>query len=147
MAKAKQYLRLKLGNAVFLLPGASGYAVEQRENLNTDDVAGAVVAWREVGKRRAPAYALDAGLKPTRRDNWQRAIFINAASGAGAGFVVDDVHMLAEGETTVASFEPLGSPPTSAGHVFGGAWFDGKRMVPVLEPRALVAYLESLGEA
>jgi hypothetical protein len=145
MAKAKQYLRVHIGNAVFLLPGASGYAIEQRENLSTADAAAPIVAWRTVRNRRLPAYALDAGLRSAKRDNWQRAVFIESAPGDGAGFVADDVHMLAEEEVTVASFEPLGPPPTPAGHVFGGAWLSDKRVVLVFEPRALVAYLQSLG--
>lgn len=147
MAKAKQYLRVQIGEALFLLPGASGYAVEQRENLSTAGTTAPVVAWRTVRNRRLPAYALDAGLKPVKRSNWQRAVFIESAPGDGAGFVVDDVHMLAEEDVTVASFEPLGAAPTPAGHVFGGAWLADKRVMLVFEPRALVAYLQSLGGA
>lgn len=145
MAKAKQYLRLRIGDGLFLLPGASGYAIEQRENLSTADAAAPIVAWRTARKRRLPAYTLDGGLKPTKRGNWQRAVFIESAPGEGAGFVADDVHMLAEEQVTVASFEPLGPPPTPAGHVFGGAWLSDQRVVLVFEPRALVAYLQSLG--
>ncbi len=179
MAKAKQYLRVQIGDGLFLLPGASGYAIEQRENLNTADATGPVAAWRAVRNRRLPAYSLDGVLKPATRDNWQRAIFIESASADGAGFVADDVHLLAEEEVTVASFEPLGPPPTPAGHVFGGAWISdttpgmeddrrdaggrassgtnaeverrreqpSKRVILVFEPRALVAYLQSLGGA
>ena len=179
MAKAKQYLRVQVGDALYLFPGATGYAIEQRENLSVDDIAGPIVAWRTVRGRRLPAYSLDAALRPTRRADWQRAVFIESASGEGAGFVVDDVHMLPEDEAAVTSFEPLGPPPTPAGHVFAGAWQQGttpgmddsrdgggratpgavageverrreqpsKRVVLVFDPRALVAYLQSLGGA
>ena len=179
MAKAKQYLRVQVGDALYLFPGATGYAIEQRENLSVDDISGSIAAWRTVRGRRLPAYSLDAALRPARRANWQRAVFIESAGGGGAGFVVDDVHMLPEDETAVTSFEPLGPPPTSAGHVFAGAWQqdttpgtddsrDGggrtasgtavekverrqeqpsKRVVLVFDPRALVAYLQSLGGA
>lgn len=147
MAKAKQYLRVHIGNGVFLLPGATGYAIEQRENLSTAGATAPVAAWRTVRNRRLPAYVLDAGLKPAKRDNWQRAVFIESAPGDGAGFIADDVHLLAEEEVTVTSFEPLGAPPTPAGHVFGGAWLSDKRVILVFEPRALVAYLQSLGGA
>ncbi len=122
MAKARQYLRVQVGDALFLFPGATGYVVEQRENLSIEDGAGPVAAWRTVRGRRLPAYSLDAALRPTRRTDWQRAVFIESAPGEGAGFVVDDVHMLPEDETPVTSFEPLGPPPTPAGHVFAGAW-------------------------
>lgn len=144
MAKAKQYLRLRIGAAEYLLPGATGYAIEQRENLAVEDAAGPLVAWRTVRGRRQPAYVLDGALRPAAHRDWQRAVFIEASPGQGAGFVADDVHMLPESEITVASFEPLGSPPTSAGHLFGGAWLADKRVVLVFEPRALVAYLQSL---
>ena len=163
MAKAKQYLRVQVGDAMYLFPGATGYAIEQRENLSVDDISGPIAAWRTVRGRRLPAYSLDAALRPTRRADWQRAVFIESASGEGAGFVVDDVHMLPEDETAVTSFEPLGPSPTPAGHVFAGAWQQdttprmgeveqrreqpSKRVVLVFDPRALVAYLQSLGGA
>jgi len=147
VAKAKQYLRVHIGNGVFLLPGATGYAIEQRDGLSTAGATAPIVAWRTVRNRRLPAYALDGHLKPAKRDHWQRAVFIESTPGNGAGFVADDVHLLAEEEVTVASFEPLGAPPTSAGHVFGGAWLADGRAVLVFEPRALVAYLQSLGGA
>lgn len=147
MAKAKQYLRVQVGSAVYLFPGATGYAIEQRENLSADDISGPIAAWRTVRGRRMPAYSLDAALRPTRRTDWQRAVFIESTGGTGAGFVADDVHMLPEDETAVTSFEPLGSPPTSAGHIFAGAWQQDKRVVLVFDPRALVAYLQSLGGA
>ena len=146
MAKAKQYLRVQVGDALYLFPGATGYAIEQRENLSVD-IAGPIVAWRTVRGRRMPAYSLDAALRPTRRADWQRAVFIESTGGEGAGFVADDVHMLPEDETAVTSFEPLGPPPTPAGHVFAGAWQQEKRVVLVFDPRALVAYLQSLGGA
>lgn len=146
MAKAKQYLRLRIGNAEFLLPGATGYAIEQRENLTVENAGGPVAAWRSVRGRRLPAYALDANLRAASRTDWQRAVFIESAPGEGAGLIADEVHMLPEGETSVASFEPLGPPPTPAGHVFAGAWHEGnKRTVLVFDPRGLVAYLQSLG--
>ncbi len=147
MAKAKQYLRLRLDGAEYLLPGASGYAIEPRENLSVEEGdTGPVAAWRSARGRRLPAYALDAGLKPARRAGWQRAVFVESVPGEGAGLIADEVHLLPEGDVTVTSFEPLGPPPTPAGHVFGGAWLaaDG-RVVLVFEPRALVAYLQSLG--
>ncbi|MBI3575701.1 MAG: hypothetical protein HY083_08635 [Gammaproteobacteria bacterium] len=179
MAKAKQYLRVQVGDAMYLFPGATGYAIEQRENLSVEDISGPIAAWRTVRGRRLPAYSLDAGLRPVHRTDWQRAVFIESASGDGAGFVADDVHMLPEDETAVTTFEPLGPPPTPAGHVFAGAWQqdttpgtddskDGggratrgavageverrreqpsKRVVLVFDPRALVAYLQSLGGA
>lgn len=147
MAKAKQYLRVQVGEGVYLFPGATGYAIEQRENLSLDGITGPIAAWRTVRGRRLPAYALDAALRPTRRTDWQRAVFIESTRGDGAGFVADDVHMLPEDETPVTTFEPLGPPPTPAGHVFAGAWQQEKRVVLVFDPRALVAYLQSLGSA
>lgn len=147
MAKAKQYLRVQVGEGVYLFPGATGYAIEQRENLSLDGITGAIAAWRTVRGQRLPVYALDAALRPTRRTDWQRAVFIESTSGTGAGFIADDVHMLPEDETAVTTFEPLGPPPTSTGHVFAGAWQQDKRIVLVFNPRALVAYLQSLGGA
>jgi hypothetical protein len=145
MAEAKQYLRVHIGEAVFLLPDAGGCVVSRRENLDTADAAAPVVAWRTAGDGRLPAYALDGALKPAPRDDWRCAVFIESAPGGGAGFVADDAQPLAGEEVTVASFEPLGAPPTPAGHVFDGARLSDARVVLVFEPRALVAYLQSLG--
>jgi len=148
VAKAKQYLRLRIDGAEYLLPGASGYAIEPRENLSIEeDGAGPVAAWRSVRGRRLPAYALDAGLKPARRAGWQRAVFVESAKNDGAGLIADEVHLLPESSVTVTSFEPPGPPPTSAGHIFGGAWIADGRVTLVFEPRALVAYLQTLGGA
>ncbi len=146
MADPNQYLRLRLGNASFLLPNASGFHIEQRENMATNESPdGNVVAWRPSGATRVPAYCLDPMLRVTRHDRWRRAVFLDAAPHA-VGLVVDEVQMLPRAETVISPFTPLGLPPTRVGHLFSGVWVTGNRVVLVLDPPALVAYLQSLGE-
>ena len=141
-----QYLRLQLGNVSYLLPSALGFTLEQRENLIANKSAdGNVAAWRAIHATRQPAFCLDGELRVTRRQHWHRAVFLDAAPHA-VGVVVDEVQMLPRTETTVTPFTPLGLAPTRRGHLFSGAWVTGNRVVLVLDPKAFVAYLQSLGE-
>lgn len=141
MADLNQYLRISFDGASALLPGRASAAIESRDVLTLNPGGGKVAAWRSHRGRRLPAYCLDARLKPVRRDGWERAVFLD-----GVGLVVDEVQMLGRTEGTVQPFTPLGAPPTPAGHLYSGAWVEGHRATLVLDPRALVAYLQSLGE-
>lgn len=146
MAESKQYLRLTFGGASWLLPNTAGYTIEQRENMTLNTVRdGRVSAWRTTRSNRWPAYALDDGFKVTRRDGWERAVFIEAAPHA-IGVIVDEVQLLPRTQTQAAPFSPLGAPATRAGHLFAGAWVTEQQVMLVLEPRAFVVYLQGLGE-
>lgn len=136
-----QYLRIALNGSSVLLPSGASAAIEQRDALTPNTGGGTVTAWRVNRGRRLPAYCLDAALRPVRRNDWERAVFLD-----GVGLVVDEVQMLGRTETTVHPFAPLGPAPTHVGHLYNGAWVDGHRATLVLDPRALVAYLQSLGE-
>jgi hypothetical protein len=81
-----------------------------------------------------------------RHNNWQRAVFLDAAPHA-VGLVVDEVQLLPRSETVVSPFTPLGLAPTRMGHLFAGAWVTGNRVMLVFDPKAFVAYLQSLGDA
>lgn len=146
MADPNQYLRLRLGEADYLLPSASGYTIEQREHLILNESPeGNVAAWQTLRSKRLPAYCLDGGLRVRRRQDWHRAVFLEAEPHA-VGLAVDEVELLPRSETAISSFSPLGKPPTRAGHLFSGAWVTGNRVVLVFDPRAIVAYLQGLGE-
>lgn len=146
MAEPNQYLHLKLGNAGFLLPGVSGFNIEQRDGMTTNESAeGNVAAWRTVHNTRQPAYCLDGSLRVTRHHHWERAVFLAAAPHA-VGLVVDEVQLLPGTETIITPFTPPGQPPTRVGHLFSGAWVTGQRAMLVFDPPALIAYLQSLGE-
>ena len=146
MADPNQYLRLQLGETSYLLPSAAGFTIEQRENLIANKSSeGKVAAWQAVRSARLPAYCLDGRLQVTRHHDWHRAVFLDAAPHA-VGLVVDEVQLLPRSETTVSPFLPLGLAPTRVGHLFSGAWVTGNRIVLVLDPKAFVAYLQSLGE-
>lgn len=145
MAASSQYLRLQFDGTGFLLPTTVSYAIEQRESLTANPGAGNISAWRSVRQARWPAYGLDASLKVVRRRDWQRAIFLESA-GRGVGLIVDDVQMLGRSEIQVARFTPLGRAPSRHGHLFVGAWLDGRTLVLVIEPKILIAYLQDLGE-
>ena len=146
MADPNQYLRLQLGNASFVLPSRSGFNIEQREHMIINESSdGNVAAWRLVQPTRQPAYCLDAMLRVTRHDHWQRAVFLGATLHA-MGLLVDEVQMLSRTEITISPFTPLGFPPTRAGHLFTGAWVTSNGVILVFNPSALVAYLQGLGE-
>ncbi|HEU5338303.1 MAG TPA: chemotaxis protein CheW [Sulfuricaulis sp.] len=147
MAEANQYLRLQLGGVSYLLPGGSGYTIEQRENLITNQSPeGNVAAWQSLRSTRVPAYCLDAMLRLTRHHNWHRAVFLEAIPHA-VGLAVDEVQLLPRANTIITSFSPLGHPPTRLGHLFSGAWVTGNHLMLVFNPKAIVAYLQSLGDA
>jgi hypothetical protein len=146
VADANQYLRLSIRGTQFLLPASMRYAIEQRDQLEVSREPGSrVAAWRSTGSIRAPAYSLDANLVPVLREDWQRAVYLEQGDRAW-GIVVDDVHMLPRGETAVVPFTPLGPAPTRDGPLFNGAWVAGRRATLVFEPRALMSYLDSLGD-
>jgi len=146
VAEASQFLQLRIAGAHFLLPSVASHTIEQREGLLVNQQAeGPVAAWRAVRTGRWPAYCLDAGLRTVRRDNWQRAVFLEASPGA-VGVIVEDVHLLPRGDVQVTPFTPLGPPATRLGHLFSGAWVNGRRVTLVFEPGALIGYLQSLGD-
>lgn len=146
MADAKQYLRLTFAGANYLLPSTAGFTIEQRENLSINSALNQrVSAWRVVRNSRWPAYALNGEFQVTRRDDWQRAVFVEAMPHA-LGVIVDDVHLLQRAQAQVSSFTPLGPPATRAGHLFSGAWIVEREVTLVLEPQAFVAYLQGLGD-
>lgn len=142
MTDPNQYMRLQFGDTSFLLPSSPGFTIEQRENLVTNkSPEGNVVAWRVVQATRLPAYCLDATLRVIRHHLWHRAVFLDTV-----GLAVDEVQLLPRAETVISPFTPLGLPPTRLGHLFSGAWVTGHRALLVFEPKALAAYLQSLGE-
>lgn len=146
MAEPNQYLRLQLGDTSYLLPNAAGFTIEQREHLVVNkNPEGNVAAWRTQRTTRLPAYCLDPMLRVTRHQRWQRAVYLEAAPHA-VGLAVDEVHLLPRAETVISPFTPLGLVPTHHGHLFSGAWVSGNRLVLVLEPKALMAYLQGLGD-
>jgi len=145
MAASSQYLRLQLDGTGYLLPTTVSYAIEQRDTLMPNAAGGNVSAWRTMRQGRWPAYCLDKAFKVARRRDWQRAIFLESG-GRGVGLMVDDAQMLGRSETQAARFTPLGPPATPHGHLFVGAWLDGRNITLVIEPKILIAYLQGLGE-
>lgn len=146
MADPKQYLRLTITGGNYLLPSTAGFTIEQRENLQANsDKAARVSAWRVTRTARWPAYALDGEFRVTRRDDWQRAVFVEAIPHP-IGVIVDDVHMLPRAQVQTSPFTPLGPAATEAGHLFSAAWIQEKDVMLVLDANALFAYLQGLGE-
>jgi hypothetical protein len=148
VADSNQYLRLVIGGASFLLPSVLRYTIEQRDSLVPNDApGGSVAAWRSLKTGRWPAYALDGGLRASRPpDGWQRALFLEATATSTVGLVIDEVQLLARGDVQVVNFTPPGPAPTRNGHLFTGAWVHDGGVTLVFEPRALIAYLQGLGD-
>jgi hypothetical protein len=147
VADSGQYLRLNFHGADFLLPSAASLAIEQRDALTVDNSNGPVLAWRTSRQGRWPAYGLDRQMKPARRPEWQRAVFVHADPSGGVGILVDEVQLLTRGGMHIAPFTPLGAAPTRVGHLFNAAWVDGHKVVLVLDPKKLALYLHSIGGA
>ncbi|MBI3545398.1 MAG: hypothetical protein HY081_02210 [Gammaproteobacteria bacterium] len=146
MVDPNQFLRLQLGKVSYLLSSIAGFTIEQRESLITNKSAGNAVAWRDVRGKRWPAFCLDSDLRVVHHQNWHRAVFLEAIPHA-VGIAVDEVQLLSRTETVISPFTPIGLAPTRQGHLFSGAWVTGNRVVLVFEPKAFVAYLQSLEDA
>lgn len=147
MADNKQYLRIGLMGVDYLLPNNTSYTIEKRETLEINDAAGAVIAaWQVTPAGRAPAYSLGADLNPLPRHAWQRAVFLKSGQQS-FGLIADELQLLPHAEVRVERFTPLGPAPTTAGHLFGGAWVRaGHAPVLVFELTALIAHLYRLGD-
>ena len=131
----------------FLLPGAAGFTIEKRENIETSDRNALIAGWHITSNSRAPAYSLDAEFNPFTRHGWQRAVFLQSGTRR-VGMVADELQLLSRDDVRPEPFRPLGSPPTVAGPLFNAAWVrEGHPPMLVLEPRALVEYLTHLGES
>lgn len=129
----------------YLLTGGASLSIDQRDQLEINaDTTGQVSAWRSHDGARWPAYCLDRELRVSRREDWERAIFLDAMPHP-VGLVVDQVQLMSQGEAEVVGFVPLGPPPTRIGHLFTGAWVRGTQVLLVFDPSALTAYLQSLG--
>lgn len=145
-----QYLRLGLAGAEYLLPSEASLSIEQRDNLVTtirdrDAVVNPdnVTAWYVVRNERWPAFYLGGDLKPSRGKGWQRAVFLEGDTHP-IGLAADEVQLLPRSDMRIEPFQPLGPSPCAAGPVFNRAWVRGEELVLVLEPKALVAYLERI---
>ena len=145
-ADIKQYLRIEIDGQTYLLPNAASVTIEQRDSLiGNDNSDSNVAAWRDIKSQQWPAYCLDRRLNVSRRDDWQRVVFLEAKPNP-VGIMADEVQLLPRTEMLVTRFSPLGNPPTKAGHIFSAAWVHEDRAILVFEPNALIAYLQNLGE-
>lgn len=140
----RQYLRLKIDGAVFLLPSTASLAIEKREGLSSSADSTLVAAWRETSSGRWPAYSLDSLLQPTSGGDWTRAVYLNA-SPHPIGLVAFEVQLIQADLLQIVPFNPPGSAQTAVGHLFNGAHIEGDDVFLVLEPNALITYLASLG--
>lgn len=144
MADTRQYLRIRLMSADYLLPGASNFAIEKRETLEVEPAGGMIAAWRNQPGSRSPAFSLDAELNPVTRNLWQRAVFLQS-TGQTVGLVADELQLLTREDVRVEPFLPLGPAPTRVGHLFNGAWVrSGHMPMLVFEPAVLANWLKML---
>ena len=142
MADSRQYLRVGLQGADYLLAGTASFAIEKREQLEINPDGGLIAAWWATPRGRAPAYSVDANLQPLARGDWQRAVFLQSE---GVGLLADELQLLSRDEVRVEPFRPLGPAPTRAGHLFNGAWTRAGQMpVLVFDAAVLAHWLRSL---
>ena len=139
-----QYARVQLHGANYLLPSTVGLVIEQRDALQPNTEGGNATAWRTRHETRWPAYSLDAAFKLTQRKQWQRALFLDAGADS-VGVIVDEVQMLARADIQISPFTPLGPAPTRYGHLFNGAWVEGRAATLVIDPKTFMAYLHGFG--
>jgi len=140
----KQFLRIQIGTAEYFLPSGTSVAIEKRETLVMDTSRSIVSAWRESSAGRWPAYCVDDDLIPSLRQDWVRAVFVQAQPRP-IGIIGDEIQLVTVDSLDVTPFTPLGPPATSAGHLFSAAYVRGDSVSMVLEPQALVSYLTALG--
>ena len=143
MAELQEYLRISLAGTDFLLPANASFAIEQHDSMHLNE-HGPVAAWWESNGVRCPVYHVDSELKLAHSDDWQHVVFLNARPQP-VGLAVNDIQTIAASEIQVEAFQPLGKPPTAAGHLFSAAWIQGPEAMLIFEPRALAALLLSLG--
>ena len=147
MADNRQFLRIGLQGADYLLPGTASFAIEKRENLEDGEPGALIAAWSVTPRGRWPAYSVDSDLDPYPRSAWQRAVFLQGQMQP-LGLVADELQLLGRDEVRVERFRPLGPEPTPLGHLFNGAWVrPGRPPLLVFDPRALAEYLRRLGGA
>ncbi len=145
MRNTNQYLRFSLAGTYYLIFGGVSVAIDQRGGLEINKTGtGRVCAWRLHDGTRWPAYCLDRDFKVAQRDDWERAIFLEAQP-TPVGLIADQVQLLLEGEAQVTPFTPLGRPATTAGHLFSGAWVRGPQAILVFDPMVLATFLHDLG--
>ena len=144
MRTQAQYARLQLHGAHYLIPSTLGLVIEQRDALQPNTEGGNVTAWRTQHETRWPAYSLDRAFKLTQRKQWQRALFLDAGADS-VGVIVDEVQMLARADIQISAFTPLGPPPARDGHLFKGAWVEGRQATLVIDPQTFLAYLQGFG--
>ena len=146
MTDTKQYLRIELDGQSFLLPNTASFTIEQRHSLiENEDAESNVGAWRSIKSTRWPAYCLDRKLAVTRMNGWERAVFLDTKP-TPVGIIAHTVELMPRTEMIVPEFTPLGTPPTPAGHLFSAAWISDDGVMLVFEPKALIRFLQSLGE-
>jgi hypothetical protein len=145
LAQSDEYLRFTLGGVPYLLASSASCAIEKRDALTLNTTGkGKVAAWSLQGNDRWPAYCFDRELRVSLRDNWERAIFLEARP-LPVGVAADSVQLLGQGEAVVSAFTPLGPAPTRAGHLFTGAWVVGPQAILVFDAATLAAFLQGLG--
>jgi len=139
-----QYLRIQIDQAEYFLPSGTSVAIEKREALVPDTSGSIVSAWRQTAAGRWPAYCVDDELIPSLRQDWIRAVFVQAQPHP-VGIIGDEIQLVNVDPLDVAPFTPLGPPATSAGHIFVGAYVRKDSVSMIINPQALVAYLTALG--
>ncbi len=145
MRNSNQYLRFSLAGAYYLISGSVSVAIDQRDSLEINKTGtGQVCAWRLHDGTRWPVYCLDQDFKVVQRDDWERAIFLDARP-TPVGLTTNQVQLLPEGEAQITLFTPLGPPVTTAGHLFSGAWVRGSQAILVFDPEVLTTFLHDLG--
>lgn len=140
----KQYLRIRIGNSLYLLPGNASVAIEKRDGLRVNHGGGNVVAWNAAAGKDWPAYALGENMKISNALDWDRAVFVDGNTGP-VGLAAREIAMLTQTDIQVENFTPIGAPPGRSGHLFDGAWVTKTMPILVFNPANLAAYLKEVG--
>jgi hypothetical protein len=144
VADNNQYLRLTLTDRSFLLPSTASLAIEQKENIQMGaSPRGSIIGHRNASGSKWPVLLLSSELQGDTSAAWTRAVFVGNAINA-VGIAVSEVLLLPRQDTVIEPFNPLGPPPTSAGHIFSGAWTHEGKVMLVLDPKGLSGYLQTL---
>lgn len=145
MAESNQYIRIRIRNTSFLLPAEASLGIEQRDSLEVN-TAGAdkAVAWKVVGVKKWPAYALNEDMEITSGNAWEQVVYVQG-DGGSIGLAAENIQMIARKDIQVQPFTPVGPLPVSGSHVFTASWIEGNTPVLMFEPKALASYLAVVG--
>ncbi|MDH5632288.1 MAG: hypothetical protein OEZ10_04755 [Gammaproteobacteria bacterium] len=139
-----QFLKVTVGNSVYLLPGKASLGIVQKDKLMLNGAGGNIVGWKQDASGRWPAYALTEDWAVDSSASWERAVFI-PGSPSPIGIGANTVEMMTNVDIEPQQFTPAGPAPSRFGHLFNAVWVDDGVTHLVINPPGVAGYLSTVG--